>query len=223
MLGKLIITGEIKVKAGLHIGGGEGFSAIGAVDKVVIKDAVTNLPIIPGSSLKGKIRSLLASQNGSKKHSDDGEEILRLFGCAAEKAATGKPARLQFFDCFLTNKDELKGEVTEIKFENTIEREKCKAKPRQNERVVCGAVFKLNLVYNAEDANEIKEDFKIITKGMQLLQLDYLGGNGTRGYGRVALKNLKVQALDETFDEKQVHELNTILSEANEYATNIFN
>lgn len=67
MLNKYLIKAKIEVLTGLHIGGGEGFSAIGAVDKVVIKDPISNLPIIPGSSLKGKIRSLLAKERGSKK------------------------------------------------------------------------------------------------------------------------------------------------------------
>ena len=59
MYGKLRIFGDILVKTGMHIGGNGAFAAIGAVDSPVIRDATTNLPMIPGSSLKGKIRSLL--------------------------------------------------------------------------------------------------------------------------------------------------------------------
>jgi CRISPR-associated protein Csm3 len=56
---KLLIKGEIEVVTGLHIGGSSSYSAIGAVDSPVVRDSVTGNPIIPGSSLKGKMRALL--------------------------------------------------------------------------------------------------------------------------------------------------------------------
>ena len=62
MYGKIQITGTIEIMTGIHIGGSSAFAAIGAVDSPVVKDARTNLPIIPGSSLKGKMRTLLAKQ-----------------------------------------------------------------------------------------------------------------------------------------------------------------
>lgn len=60
MFNKLEITGTIKIETGMHIGASDGFAAIGAIDSPVIKDALTRKPYIPGSSLKGKMRSLLA-------------------------------------------------------------------------------------------------------------------------------------------------------------------
>ena len=62
MFAKIEIRGIIEVVTGLHIGGSTAFSAIGAVDSPVVKDSLTNLPLIPGSSLKGKMRTLLAKQ-----------------------------------------------------------------------------------------------------------------------------------------------------------------
>lgn len=59
MYGKIIIHCVLTVKTGLHIGDSSAFSAIGAVDSPVVRDPYTNRPIIPGSSLKGKIRTLL--------------------------------------------------------------------------------------------------------------------------------------------------------------------
>ena len=56
--GKYIIQGKIKVLTGLHIGGPTTGLNIGGVDNIVIKDA-KGKPYIPGSSLKGKMRSLL--------------------------------------------------------------------------------------------------------------------------------------------------------------------
>ena len=62
MFAKIEITGTIESVTGMHIGGSSEFAAIGAVDAPVIKDVKTNYPMIPGSSLKGKLRSLLARQ-----------------------------------------------------------------------------------------------------------------------------------------------------------------
>lgn len=79
---KLMISGNIEVLTGMHIGGGNEFSAIGAIDSPVIKDPLSMRPIIPGSSLKGKIRTLLArsmNSNPNAKHSDDDTKIKRLF------------------------------------------------------------------------------------------------------------------------------------------------
>ena len=53
------ITGEIKCVTNLHIGGSKDMLGIGMMDNPVIRDPVTDEPYIPGSSLKGKMRSLL--------------------------------------------------------------------------------------------------------------------------------------------------------------------
>lgn len=56
--GKIIISGEIEAVTGLHIGSQREVSEIGGIDNPVIKDPHTGLPYIPGSSLKGRLRSL---------------------------------------------------------------------------------------------------------------------------------------------------------------------
>ena len=58
--GKLLIGAVLTVKTGLHIGDSSDFAPIGAVDSPFIRDPLTKAPIIPGSSLKGKMRTLLA-------------------------------------------------------------------------------------------------------------------------------------------------------------------
>jgi CRISPR-associated protein Csm3 len=58
LLGKLILSGELHCETGLHIGAGKGSLEIGGADNPVVKDAF-GLPYIPGSSLRGKLRSLL--------------------------------------------------------------------------------------------------------------------------------------------------------------------
>ena len=84
MYAKVRISGDIEVKTGMHIGGSSAFSAIGAVDSPVILDVRSNLPMIPGSSLKGKMRSLLAKEFNTAimEPNDDHERLTRLFGSA---------------------------------------------------------------------------------------------------------------------------------------------
>ncbi|MDR1101867.1 MAG: type III-A CRISPR-associated RAMP protein Csm3 [Clostridiales bacterium] len=213
MYTKILFEGEIEVITGLHIGGGTSFSAIGAVDSPVVKDAPTGQPIIPGSSLKGKMRSLLARSESdtykTQKHSDDPEQIRRLFG-----DTENFHSRLQFFDCFMVNKEALgKRQVipTEVKFENTIDRLTSVAKPRQIERVVPGAKFSFKLTYELADDYKVDfdEDCGNVIKAFGLLEKDYLGGGGTRGNGRIKFNNMtakcvcgEVENLDEDIQAK---------------------
>lgn len=190
--GKLLITGTIKLETGMHIGASKDFAPIGAVDAPFIRDVVTQEPILPGSSIKGKLRTLLA-----KSHCDgyimntidkDKLEIKRLFGSADPIM----PARLQFYDLFITDETrqlfaniETDTYMGEIKFENVIDRFDGSAKPRQIERVPAGTVFEFKVTYNIENESEVTEDMRILQEGLALLEIDYLGGHGSRGYGRV--------------------------------------
>ena len=207
--GKVIIEGKIEVLTGLHIGTSGDFSAIGAVDNIVIRDIVTNKPMIPGSSLKGKMRYLLArtKYNTSielKNIKEEHESIKRLFGSSDPVVVS----RLQFQDSLLTVKNFGKVDFdlpyTEIKYENTIDRATGEANPRQQERVPAGSEFDFKLVYNVEKTDEFEEDMKNILLMMEVLEDDYLGGHGTRGYGRIKFKNLKLNKkiyLEENKDE----------------------
>ncbi len=196
---KIKIRGTIEVKTGLHIGGDDSFSAIGAIDSPVVRDPLTRDPVIPGSTLKGKMRALLAKEKGSiplegvKGFESDCAEIKRLFGSSqkgSDVSGTGlQISRLQFSDCFIQNKDDLP-QIFENKFENTIDRLTSIANPRQIERVVRGAKFAFEIIYNVENPDEVEEDFKNIATAMELLENDYLGGGGTRGNGRVCFSNV---------------------------------
>ena len=66
LLGYIKISGEIEVKTGLHIGGTSDSIDKGGIDSPVIKNPVTNEPFIPGSSLRGRMRSWLEKKNGAK-------------------------------------------------------------------------------------------------------------------------------------------------------------
>ncbi len=220
MYGKILIRCDLIVCTGMHIGGSSAFSAIGAVDSPVVRDPYTGLPIVPGSSLKGKLRTLLARslcqdiENMPDLSADDAR-ILRLFGSAEPV----RRSRLQFADAFLTNAEALSSKgvrVTEVKTENTISRANAQATPRQIERVIAGAVFGVSIVYDVTDPAQVEEDLALLAKGMKLLQWDYLGGHGARGSGRVSLKNftlknygapVELDSLKALFDEVDSYEL----------------
>ena len=196
MYGKILIQCDLKVKTGMHIGASGTFSAIGAVASPVVRDTFTGEPIVPGSSLKGKLRTLLARSfsrdiENMPDFSEDNEVILRLFGSAKPV----KAARLQFADCFVSNREQMKPVgLTEVKFENTIRRSDSVANPRQIERVTPGTCFGVNIVYEFRNEHEAEEDIALLAKGMKLLQLDYLGGHGSRGSGRVSFSNFRLKA-----------------------------
>jgi len=221
MYGKIVFRAELKVLTGMHIGGGSDFSAIGAVDSPVVRDTRTKLPIIPGSSLKGKLRTLLVRSlaldiTKLPEPKEDDSVIKRLFGASAPKIIK---SRLQFADSFLLNKTELE-EVgwTEVKFENTINRSTSVANPRQIERVISGSVFGFCVVYELDNELELKEDMEHFIKGLKLLQLDYLGGHGTRGYGRVSFENFRLEQVEENLTEPELQKIKKLFEEVENYA-----
>ena len=218
MYAKIQITGDLEVKTGMHIGGNSAFAAIGAVDSSVIKDVRTNLPMIPGSSLKGKMRSLLAKEFNEKIVSPDDDDIrlTRLFGSA--KKGNVKPSRIQVSDMIMVNDQELREKglqsMTEVKFENSINRATAVANPRQIERVVRGSIFELDIIYEVENIEELLEDMETIGEGMKLLQYDYLGGSGSRGYGKVGFSRLYADVVIGTIEESVIEKCNEILQNA---------
>ena len=164
---KIFIKGKITALTGLHIGGNSIGMAIGGADKVVVRNPLTNEPYIPGSSLRGKIRSLLERARGDEKHSpkeggfslkDDKLEAAaginpktllgKLFGVSADKN-NGQPTRLMVRDAHLTRESKKQLEnapntdmpMTEVKTEVNIDRITSAANPRQFERVPAGAEF----------------------------------------------------------------------------------
>lgn len=200
MYAKIQIKGKIEVVTGMHIGGSSAFSAIGAVDSPVMKDSRTNLPLLPGSSLKGKMRTLLAKSYNKEwveNRDYDDERILRLFGSTKKNAV--RRGRLLFSDMVLENAQKLRelgvNSLTEVKFENNISRTTAVAMPRQIERVIRGAEFALDMIYDAEEENELVEDFKVLSDGIRLLQYDYIGGHGSRGYGKIRFHELKTEVV----------------------------
>lgn len=204
---KIIIKGEIKAVTGLHIGGSNNAMAIGGMDKMVIRNSMNNEPYIPGSSLKGKMRSLLELHYGyivkgnmgavNYIGSDDIELITtKIFGNAkgGREVERQRPSRVIVRDGVLVNKEELADTemlYTEGKTEVVIDRITSAAMPRQLERVPAGARFELNIVLNivAEDNESHEEEMvKNVFSALAMVQDDYLGGNGSRGSGQVEFR-----------------------------------
>lgn len=196
------IRGKIYLKTGLHIGGGTEGIEIGGIDNPVIKDPKTGYPYIPGSSLKGKIRSLLElhadrydKQKGGPCNCGDCK-ICKTFGNTNKDSKVGI-TRAIFRDAFLDDESiELLKQrnilATEAKMENTIDRIKGRAlNPRQSERVIAGLSFNFEIAVRIfKEDGDGKEITDLLQEGLKLLEKDALGGSGSRGYGKIQFKDL---------------------------------
>ena len=198
------IKAKLVLQTGLHIGAGDSEMHIGGIDNSVIKHPLTQSPYIPGSSLKGKIRTLLEWRSGAVqsapltlkdvfKNPEEVKNILRLFGISGDtknseqEVAEIGVSRLAFWDCALNeawekairNDNQL---LTEAKSENTIDRITSTAgNPRQTERVPAGAEFDFKLTMRVFDEDNKQELLKTVLSGLKLLELDSLGGSGSPG------------------------------------------
>jgi CRISPR-associated protein Csm3 len=217
------ITGTLELLSGLHIGGGNTEMHIGGTDNPVIKNPVTNQPYIPGSSIKGKMRSLLEWRAGvvgltegsplgfkhiGKLDGDQltqGKALLKLFGGAPEgdrdEALLREigPTRLAFWDCnldpaWVAEMDKRNLLLTEQKTENAINRIAGVAEnPRNTERVPAGARFAFQLTLKVHGDEDLLEELLV---GFKLLELTGLGGSGSRGYGKLRFTGLSLQGED---------------------------
>jgi CRISPR-associated protein Csm3 len=218
--GRVFFKFDILTETGLHIGGSDLGVEIGGVDKTVIRDKLTNRPYIPGSSLKGKMRSLMEKYAGKEKNYPRNMQnfhvcleesdyidcnVCQVFGVPGElEYAT--PTRLVVRDVLLGDKSaedlEKTGRTdlpyTEVKTEVSIDRVTSAANPRQMERVPAGVIFdSAETIYSIYDGGPCSgardiERLKTLLTAFQLLEDDYLGGQGTRGAGKVKLMNIRV-------------------------------
>ena len=208
------IKAKLVLQTGLHIGAGDSEMHIGGIDNSVIKHPITQSPYIPGSSLKGKIRTLLEWRSGAvqsdpltlkdvSKNPEEVKNILRLFGISGDtknseqEVAEIGVSRLAFWDCALNEawENAIRDDnqlLTEAKSENTIDRITSTAgNPRQTERVPAGAEFDFKLTLRQFEGDK-PELLDLVLKGLKLLELDSLGGSGSRGYGKVKFTDLTV-------------------------------
>jgi len=213
------IKAQIVVITGLHIGAANENMEIGGLDNPIIKDGTpgSHAPYVPGSSLKGKMRSLLEIKSGNydKKGGPckcGACDICAVFGASAakdndnekEKKSTPSVTRIIVRDAYLSEKWKnrfKRGDLPmEIKYENTIDRITGAANPRPLERVPATVEFDLEISYKefAEDPKypeDPKSYFNIILQGLRLVQEDALGGCGSRGCGRVKFKEISIDGI----------------------------
>lgn len=205
------LTGKVLVKTGLHIGAGNDKVEIGGMDNPIIRNPLTYEPYIPGSSIKGKMRSIVEwkfdklKDTGGKPCSCGKAncEICRVFGSANMKSEEAKdrgPTRLIVRDAVLTKewKEKFKNgaSIVEEKSENSLNRITAEANPRPIERVVSGVEFDFEISYRVLDTGDNGDldnrYFKdVVLESLKLLQNDYLGGGGSRGNGQIEFKDLK--------------------------------
>ncbi len=200
LIKKIRINTTIRLLTGMHIGGSSDNVEIGGVDSPVIKVATRkDQPYIPGSSLKGKMRCLLEQVAGAAKVGGDAK-VNGLFGFSS----SNQPSKLIVRDAYLTEKSAeelyncsaLDMPYTESKYENTIDRVKGAAgSPRQIERVPAGAEFAVEFVVNIWDGDNEAAQVQLLKDAIRLIENDYLGGSGSRGYGQVKFGELKTVEL----------------------------
>lgn len=223
---KILIEGTITAVTGLHIGGSSVGISIGGADATVVRNPITNKPYIPGSSLKGKMRSLLEKVEGkfgskgigdqikNPPFTDDPDHIIcKIFGTMPEIMKETKKeqptSRLIVRDCDLTRESveqlskskDTDMPFTEVKTEVVIDRITSAATPRQLERVPAGAKFNMRMILNVYDGDDEKEMLNKIFEGLTLVQNDYLGGKGTRGSGEV-----KIEIKQLMYKDKEIYE-----------------
>lgn len=209
--GKVIIKADIVILTGVRVGGSQTGLKIGGLDSPVITDAY-GVPYIPGSALRGKLLTLTERKLGKTPADHGGRhmclsgplcEVCKIWGVigikATESVALG---RLLVRDVSL-DKSTITAEMqknmdlkyTEVKFETAIDRRygtALQGSLRQIERVPAGAVFRpAEFIFNIYEDGD-KDLLKHLFEALALLEDDYLGGMGSRGYGKVKFENMKV-------------------------------
>jgi CRISPR-associated protein Csm3 len=211
LIKKIKVTTTIELLTGLHIGSSSDSVEIGGIDLPVIKIATKkNQPYIPGSSLRGKMRCLLEQTKGSVEIGGS-PDVNNLFGCSEKKekgniVREGKPSKLIVRDAYLNREsvkkledcDTLDMPYTESKWENVINRVKGTAdNPRQIERIPAGVKFDVEFVINVwDDEMEGERLVALLEQCIKVIENDYLGGSGSRGYGQIRFGELDITIAD---------------------------
>lgn len=217
-----VIKGKLVCETGLHIGGANNAINIGGADNILIRDSVSDLPFIPGSSLKGKLRSLFelndkesaqsVMKNGGNPATDDNSKAVKIFGVSADNnKALNFPTRLIVRDSFPTeesielwNKQEDIVRGAELKDENKLNRITSAATPRSIERIPKGSVFAFEFIFSVYEEDE--DNLMGVFEAMRLLEDNYLGGSGSRGYGKVKFANISITKRGQDYYKKDMDE-----------------
>jgi CRISPR-associated protein Csm3 len=197
------IEGTLECVTGLHIGGSQDDLHIGGTDLPVIRHPVSRAAYVPGSSLKGKMRSEIEKRYG--KLGAGGREpcgcarpdcpVCRLFGPHKNTQSELGPTRLLVRDAPLSSGGEI-----EIKTENVINRKTGAAEhPRKQERVAAGSKFQVEMKIQVYDLDEsFRHDgaqgaqalLAVVRESLQSVEQTGLGAGVSRGSGKVRFTSL---------------------------------
>lgn len=200
-------TSKINLITGMHIGGSKEAIKIGGIDNPVIRNPITNLPFIPGSSLKGRFRMALEVKYGDTHTDNKGtgpsitlnheSQVVKLFGSGSAKT-TEEPTRLIFRDSNLTEGFEEYAQGEE-KIEVKMDRAKMagfSGGNRIQERIAAGAKFDFEVMIRIFQGDNEELFKKRLKEAMNIVELEYLGGSGTRGYGQVKFDDLQFEKIE---------------------------
>jgi CRISPR-associated protein Csm3 len=220
-----VITGTIELKSGTRIGGSDDLLQIGGTDLTCIKDPVTGRPYLPGSSLKGRMRSEL-----ERYHERFGRNPNEPCGCATPECPVCRlfgphkntnhqlgPSRLLIRDAPL-----LEGGQLEHKTEAIIQRQSNTAQhPRTVERVAPGSRFALEIgvqVFDLDDGFEYDDhDGKrvrgaealreVVYMALDLVEQTGIGSGTSKGYGAVEITVEKIRRAERRSNGARPREL----------------
>lgn len=199
-----VIRGEIELLSGTRIGGSDDVLQIGGTDLTCIKDPVTGKPYIPGSSLKGKMRSSLEKHRGKSTGREpcgcakDDCPVCRVFGPHKKTNHTLGPTRIIVRDAPL-----ISGEFTiENKTESVNRRDTGAAEhPRTVERVAPGARFALEIGvqefevddqfhYYDTNGNQLAGHealLEVVDHALWEMEQTGIGAGTGKGYGKIKI------------------------------------
>jgi len=200
-------TSQIEILTGLHIGGPKEGLKVGGIDNPVIRNPITNQPYIPGSSLKGRFRMALEVKYadvtkeskgvGPSSDPNNKSQVVKLFGNADSNKQT-EATRLIFRDARLSDGFEEYAQGEE-KIEVKMDREKLAGftgSIRRQERIPAGARFDFEVMMRVFEGDDEKLFLSRLEEAMKIVELEFLGGSGSRGYGQVKFHDFKCEKIE---------------------------
>ena len=213
------IEGTLECVTALRIGGSQDDLSIQGNDLPVIKDRGTGLPYVPGSSLKGKMRSEIEKHEGRFGGKDKNEPcgcadqscpVCRVFGAHKNTSSQLGPTRLIVRDAHLRAENVDRERLTEIKTETAINRKTGAAfggSLRSMERVSPGSKFGVEMVLQVYE-RDLNDPFRwgdksgeeallsVVRQAIEFVEKTGLGAGTSRGSGQVRLRDLKLDGED---------------------------
>ena len=198
----IVIEGTMTAVEGIHIGGNNEGTKIGGCDNPVIRNPLTGKPYIPGSSIKGVMRSTLEkiedkSRNGKPCGCGNSNcMVCKLFGAHMNlRASSGEPRLLirdmdidPEFEQELLDSGANYSDIIEIKTSTMVDRSTNTAAGgslRNVERVAAGTKFKCEFVLKVFDGDDEKAMINAIKKLLTSVEVLGIGSKTTAGCGQV--------------------------------------